>query len=226
MSALRFPLLAAATFLLAACGPKQTAENTEPEPADLTDAEKDAISAAKPFLTAIAARDYAAAYGQLSSHAKARMTLNQFVAPVEKSIAAANEKMAVINPSLPDFEKFLATAANEYGSPAKILSADQVETDAEILAGKGDALERAFTIGLMPESIPAAIRKAAIRAQVGVTLPPAQLKEIADREGLTVEELLKHEDFSPYFNLKVVLVEEDGHLRVGYFEITPASMWD
>lgn len=78
----------------------------------------------------------------------------------------------------------------------------------------------------MPESLPAAIHKASVRAQIGVTLTPAKLKEIADQEGMSVEELEKSEDFSPYFNLKVVLVEEGSGRKVGYFEITPPSMWD
>jgi hypothetical protein len=59
-----------------------------------------------------------------------------------------------------------------------------------------------------------------------VTLTPAQLKEIAEHEGMTIEELQKSEDFAPYCNLKVVLVEEAGSLKVGYFEFTPPSMMD
>jgi hypothetical protein len=41
-----------------------------------------------------------------------------------------------------------------------------------------------------------------------------------------VEELKKEEAFYPYLNLKVVLVEEDGELKVGYFEFLPPSMMD
>lgn len=230
MSALRFSLLFAASLIFAGCDEKsseglespESTEQTEP----LTEPEKKALQAARPFLNAIAAGDYAAAYGQFSSHARARMSLNQFLPPADEAASAANEARGVTNPSVQDFQKFMALAANEYGSPAKVLSADQIETDPKVLAGKGDAMETAFTIGLMPESIPAAIRKASIRAQIGVSLTPGRLKEIADQEGMSVEELQKDEDFSPYFNLKVVLVEESSGLKVGYFEITPLSMWD
>jgi len=38
--------------------------------------------------------------------------------------------------------------------------------------------------------------------------------------------LQKDPDFQPYFNLKVVLVEEASALRVGYFEFLPPSMLD
>jgi hypothetical protein len=41
-----------------------------------------------------------------------------------------------------------------------------------------------------------------------------------------VEELTKDENFDPYFNLKLVLVEEDGEFKVGYFEFLPPSMMD
>jgi hypothetical protein len=101
-----------------------------------------------------------------------------------------------------------------------------MSTDAEELSGKGDAMETAFTIGLMPDSIPANIRKASIRSQVGVELTPERLKEIATQQGVSVEELRKDPDFAPYCNLKVVLVEEGGEWKVGYFEFTPPSMWD
>ena len=49
---------------------------------------------------------------------------------------------------------------------------------------------------------------------------------MAATEGISVEELKKREDFDPYFNLKVVLVEEGGQLKVGYFEFLPPSMMD
>ena len=41
-----------------------------------------------------------------------------------------------------------------------------------------------------------------------------------------MEELKNSPDFEPYFNIKVVLVEENGQLKVGYFEFLPPSMMD
>jgi hypothetical protein len=47
---------------------------------------------------------------------------------------------------------------------------------------------------------------------------------VAATEGITVEELKKSEDFDPYFNLKVVLVDDGGELKIGYFEFPPSMM--
>ena len=49
---------------------------------------------------------------------------------------------------------------------------------------------------------------------------------MAQQQGISVEELKKDEDFDPYCNLKVVLVEEGGQLKVGYFEFLPPSIMD
>ena len=53
-----------------------------------------------------------------------------------------------------------------------------------------------------------------------------ELQNVAQRDGISVEELKKSPDFDPYFNLKVVLVEEGGQLKVGYFEFLPPSIMD
>jgi hypothetical protein len=225
MTFVRLPFLALVSFCLAGCG--GTASEKEAEESDSLSAEQRAIqSAAKPFLDALASGDPAAAYAQLSSHARARMSPSQFFPPKDEAEHAANERKAVTNASERDFQVFVARVANEYGVPSKLISANEIATDPKILGGGGDAMDTAFTIGLMPASIPAEIRKGAVRAQLGVTLPASQLKEIADQQGMTVEELQKTEDFAPYCNVKVVMVEEGGTLKVGYFEFTPPSMWD
>jgi hypothetical protein len=225
MRTFRLPLIAAMSLCIASCGESPKGGEAE-ETESLTPQEKTIRAAAIPFLDAIAAGNIPAAYSQLSSHAKARMSQSQFIQPADEAAHLANEKNAVVNATAQDFQVFVAKAANQYGVPSKVISADQIETDLEILQGKGDAMETAFSIGLISESVPAQIRKGAVRAQIGVKLGAGQLKEIAEREGVTVEELEKSEDFEPYCNLKVVLVEEGGALKVGYFEFTPPSMWD
>jgi hypothetical protein len=230
MALFRFLPLAAAAFLLAGCG-KAPSESTASGPdsteqtEELSPAEKAAVSAAQPFLNAIVNGDYPAAYALLSPYAKASMSPGQFVPPPEKN-SAAHETKALTNPSLQDFQGFMAAAVNHYGKPAKILSSNVMSTDPNELAGKGAAIETAFIIGLMPSSTPVEIRRASVRSQIGVILPPDQLKKIAEERGMTVEELQKDEDSSFYFNLKVVLIEEGGALKVGYFEFTPPSMLD
>jgi len=207
------------SLCLAACGESPKEERTE-EMESLTPEEKTIQAAAKPFLDAVVAGDYPAAYAQLSSHAKVRMSLSQFIQPTDEATHVANQKKAVLNASAQDFQAFVAKAAAEYGASANVISSDQIELDPDMLRGTGDVIESAFSIGLIPETVPAQIRKGAVRAQIGVKLAPGKLKQIADQEGVAVEELEKREDFAPYCNLKVVLVEEGGVLKVGYFEFT------
>ncbi len=231
MNVVRFPLLVVASLVLWGCE-KPASETSESKPGsaeeseELTPEERALVKAARPFLDAIVAEDYAAAQALLSSQAQARMSLNQFVPPEDEKAAAAAEAKAVTNPTVADFQKFMALVETAYGKPSKVLSSDLMSTEPQVLSGKGDAMETAFAIGLMPDSIPANIRKAAVRSQIGVTLSQEKLKAVAEEEGMSVEDLQKNEDFAPYCNLKVVLVDEGGQLKVGYFEFTPPSMWD
>jgi len=70
------------------------------------------------------------------------------------------------------------------------------------------------------------VRRASLRGQIHTELSAPELAKVAQQEGISVEELKKEEDFDPYLNLKVVLVEEGGQLKVGYFEFLPPSMLD
>lgn len=88
------------------------------------------------------------------------------------------------------------------------------------------AMESMFAIGAMPEWIPADVRKASLRRQIHTELSPQELQNVAQREGISVEELQKKADFDAYFNVKIVLVEEGGQLKIGYFEFLPPSIWD
>jgi len=83
-----------------------------------------------------------------------------------------------------------------------------------------------FVIGAMPKSIPTNIRKASLRTKVHTQLSDAEMAKTAKAMETTVEELKKDEDFDPYFNLKIVLIEESGELKVGYFECLPETMMD
>jgi len=227
-------LLGGMLLFLAACGKPSGETRSEATPSappppqeesqSGTPEEKAAIDAGKPFLEAILRADYSAAYDQLSSHAKASMSLSQFVPPSGDS--GAKEPAPLSNVTVQDFQSFMEKAIAFHGKPAKVISSSVMGLGPEALSGKGAAIERAFTIGLMPDTIPVEIRKASIRSQIGVTLSDEELKKTAQQEGISVEELQKDESFSPYCNLKVVLVEEDGKLKVGYFEFTPPSMMD
>ena len=52
------------------------------------------------------------------------------------------------------------------------------------------------------------------------------MKAIAEEVGLHPKDLEDHEEFAPYLTLKMVVVEEAGQLKVGYFEFLPPSVWD
>jgi hypothetical protein len=97
------------------------------------------------------------------------------------------------------------------------------------LGGKGKSMEEKldamFAIGMMPDSIPAGIRKASLRSRLSVELSREQLAETAKAMQMSVEKLKKDPDFQPYVTLKIVLVEEDG-LKVGYFEFLPPGILD
>jgi hypothetical protein len=88
------------------------------------------------------------------------------------------------------------------------------------------AVDSMFAIGAMPDSIPADTRRASLRGQIHTDLSQEELEKVAQTQGVSVEELKKDENFDPYLNLKVVLVEEDGELKIGYFEFLPPSMMD
>ena len=78
--------LAALCLALSGCGKEDTTvqarfkDFSKEQGEKLSPQERQYLSAARPFVNAIAARDYSAAFGCLSSHATARMSLNQFVA--------------------------------------------------------------------------------------------------------------------------------------------------
>jgi hypothetical protein len=188
--------------------------------------EKRVLAAARPFIEAIASGDDAAAYAQLSSHAKTRMSLSQFVVAEDDETIAKYEAEAIHNPTSEDFSMLLKRTAIHFGKPQAVIGVSVMSVDPTVLAGKTEAMERALTIGQIPDSVPAEIRKGSVRAQLLVKLNPDQLREVADQQGRDKDEVEKDESFKPYCNLKAVLVEEGGSLKVGYFEFTPASMWD
>jgi hypothetical protein len=227
-------LIVLCLFIVAGCGSGSSttasvskASGDEPE---LTAEEKPYYDAGKPFYEAIAAADYSKAYGMLSSHAKAQMTLFQFKPGDDDSSAERHQKQKYENVSAAKFSELMAHVEKDLGRPKTLGDLDVFSTDEAVLTRSSKeqlgALDSMFAIGAMPNSIPMTIRKASLRGQVVIELSDEQLAEAAKDNGMSVEELKSNEDFKPYFNLKVVLVEEEGKLRVGYFEFMPPSMLD
>jgi hypothetical protein len=117
-----------------------------------------------------------------------------------------------------------------HGAPRAPKMLHVFSTDADVLNRRSKeefgAMDSMFAIGAMPDWIPADIRRASLRGQIQTELSPQELQNVAQREGISVEDLKKSEDFDPYFNLKIVLVDEGDQLKIGYFEFLPPSMMD
>lgn len=192
--------------------------------------EREYLVAAKPFVIAVANQQYAEAYALLSSHATARMSLNQFAPAQQDADFQRNESSPMINVTAEQFAELMKYVEAAHGTPRAPKMLHVFSTDPEVLNRRSQeelgALDSMFAIGAMPDSIPADIRRASLRGQIHTDLSPEELEKVANEQGISVEELKKDEDFDPYFNLKLVLVEEDGQLRVGYFEFLPPSMMD
>lgn len=192
---------------------------------EATAEERPYIEAARPFVVAMAEQRYDDAYAMLSSHARARMTLNQFCGGLDEAEAHRNQQNPVLNVDAARFKELFGTVTALFGTPAQPEMLYVESLDPAVLSGGGEALEAAFAIGAMPADIPFDIRRAALRGRIGTRHTPERLAQIAEQEGLTIEQL-DDVGFSPYFNFKLVLVDEGGQLKVGYFEFMPPSIWD
>jgi hypothetical protein len=237
----RLTILATAILLpilLTSCGKKgengetQTAQKSEDDFLDkhAKPDERKYLLAAKPFFVAIANRKYADAYALLSSHARSRMSLNQFTPAQQDADFQQNESYPFVNIPAEQFAYLMQYVEAAHGTPRAPKMLAVFSTDPDVLNRRSKeqfgAMDSVFAIGAMPESIPADIRRASLRGQIHTELSPQELEKTAAREGISVEELKKSEDFDLYFNLKVVLVEEGGQLKVGYFEFLPPSIMD
>jgi hypothetical protein len=237
----RVPILIAAILLsvsLTSCGKKgQVGEETTPQTSEDDFLDKDAkpderqyLLAAKPFVVAVANQQYAEAYALLSSHAKARMSLNQFAPADQQANFNQNESNPFVNVTAEQFAYLMQYVEAAHGAPRAPKMLHVFSTDPDVLNRRSKeqfgAVDSMFAIGAMPDSIPGDIRRASLRGQIHTELSPEQLEKVAQDQGISVEELKKDESFDPYFNLKVVLVEEDGQLKVGFFEFLPPSMMD
>jgi len=204
-------------------GKKKTAQKSEDDFLDKNAKpdERKYLMAAKPFFVAVANRKYAEAYALVSSHAKARMSFNQFTPAEEQATFQQYESQPYVNVTAAQFAylmQYVEAALYVFSTNPDVLNRRSKE--------QFGAMDSMFAIGAMPDWIPAKIRRASLRGQIHTELSPEELQNVAQREGISVEQLKKDPDFDPYFNLKVVLVEEGGQLKVGYFEFLPPSIMD
>ena len=225
-------------FFLTSCekkgqaGEKKAVQKSEDDflDKDAKPGERKYLLAAKPFVIAVASRKYADAYALLSSHAKARMSLEQFKPSEQDSDAQQNQAYVFDNVTAEQFAYLMQYVEAAHGAPRAPKMLHVFSTDPDVLNRRSKeqfgAMDSMFAIGAMPEWIPDDIRKASLRGQIHTELSPQELQNVAQRERMSVENLKKSDDFDPYFNFKVVLVEEGGQLKIGYFEFLPPSIWD
>jgi hypothetical protein len=213
-------------------GEKKTVQKSEHDflDKDAKPDERKYLVAAKPFFIAIANRKYADAHALFSRYAIARMSLEQFKPSEQESEAQQNQAYLFDNVTADQFAYLMQYVEAAHGAPRAVETLHVFSTDADVLNRRSKeqlgAVDSMFAIGAMPEWIPADIRKASLRGQIHTQLSPQELQNVAQKQGISVEELKKNGGLDPYFNVKAVLVEDDGQLKIGYFEFLPPSIWD
>ena len=232
IAAILLPVLLASCGKNSADGKKKTAQKSEDDflDKDAKPDERKYLSAAKPFFIAVANRKYADAYALLSAYARARMSLNQFTPAQQDADFQRNETYPMTNVTAEQFAYLMQYVEAAHGAPRAPKMLNVFSTDPNVLNRRSTeqfgAMDSMFAIGAMPDWIPAEIRRASLRGQIHTELSPQALETVAQQQGISLEELKKSEDFDPYFNLKIVLVDEAGQLKIGYFEFLPPSMMD
>jgi len=232
IAAILLPALLTSCGKKGPAGEKNTAQKSEDDflDKDAKPDERKYLVAAKPFFIAVANRKYADAYALLSSHARVRMSFNQFTPAEEQATFQQYESNPYMNVTAEQFAYLMQYVEAARGAPSAPKMLSVFSTDPDVLNRRSreqfGAMDSMFAIGAMPDWIPADIRRASLRGQIHTELSPQELERVAAQQGVTVEALRKSEDFDPYFNLKVILVEENGLLKVGYFEFLLPSMMD
>ena len=231
-AAILLPLLVTSCGKKGQGGEKKTVQKSDDDflDKDAKPDERKYLLAAKPFFIAVANRKYADAYALLSRYAIARMSLDQFKPAQQDSDVQQNQSYAFDNVTAEQFAYLMQYVEAAHGAPRAPKMLHVFSSNPDVLNRRSKqefgVMDSMFAIGAMPDWIPVDIRKASLRGQIHTELSPQELQKVAQREGMSVEDLKKSGDFYPYFNLKVVLVEEGGQLRIGYFEFLPPSIWD
>ena len=187
--------------LVAGCGKKgQNSEKKTVQKSEDDFLDKDAkpderkyLLAAKPFFVAVASRRYADAYALLSSHARARMSLDQFNPAQQDSDSQQSQSYAFDNVTAEQFAYLMQYVEAAHGAPRAPKMLHVFSTDSDVLNRRSKeqlgAMDSMFAIGAMPEWIPADIRRASLRGQIHTELSPQEIEKVAATEGITVDEM-------------------------------------
>jgi predicted Zn finger-like uncharacterized protein len=166
------------------------------------------IKAARPFADAISTGNHEAAFAELSPLALANAYRDQFVPPDDNE----KQRTSIAPLTIESFKEQMAESEKVLGKPKKIEHMYVDSRDPEVLSGRGDAIERMLVMGGTPDGVTASARRACLHVRIDVKHPDFP-DESEDGDG-------------PYLNMRVIVTEEDGELRVGYFELRPPSILD
>ena len=161
--------------MLTGCGKKtqggkeKTAQKSEDDflDKDAKPDERKYLLAARPFFIAIANRKYADAYALLSSHARARMSFNQFTPADDQAIFQQYESQPYMNVTEAQFAYLMQYVEAAHGAPRAPKTLYVFSGDLDVLNRRSKeqfgAMDSMFAIGAMPDWIPANIRRASLR---------------------------------------------------------------
>src|SRR5947208_10407589 len=153
-------------------GEKNTAQKSEDDflDKDAKPEERKYLLAAKPFFIAVAGRKYADAYTLLSSHARARMSFNQFTPAEEQATFQQIESNPYSNVTAEQFAYLMQYVEAARGTPRAPKMLHMFSTDPDVLNRRSKEqfgpMDSMFAIGAMPEWIPADIRRASLRGPI------------------------------------------------------------
>ncbi len=184
--------------------------------------EKEQLLSGQPFHEAIASRNYKEAFRLLSDYAKrdvSRCQVSQNLSIAEQTQLAKEPRITEL--TLAMFQEWMMQFEEIHGTPLRINEMAVDEMDPEILAGRGNTLDTLFSIGVISDEVPSDIRRSAIRSYITGRHTEKNIQYLMEREGLSEAEV--HEYFEPQFEMKTVMVEIDGQLKVGYFEFLKSS---
>src|SRR6266581_77642 len=188
-AAMLLPLLVTSRGKKGQEGKKNTAQKSEDDflDKDAKPDERKYLLAAKPFFVAVANRKYADAYALLSSHARARMSFNQFTPAEEQATFQQYESNPYANVTAEQFAYLMQYVEAARGTPRAPKMLSVFSTDPDVLNRRSKeqfgAMDSMFAIGAMPDWIPANIRRASLRGQIHTELSPQELANVRPEAG-------------------------------------------
>src|SRR5438552_18308449 len=171
IAAILLPLLLTSCGKQGQEGEKKTAQKNEDDFLDkkAKPEERKYLLVAKPFFIAVASRNYPEGYALLSSHAKARMSLNQFTPAQQDADFQRNESYPMTNVTAEQFAYLMQDVEAAHGAPRAPKMLNVFSTDPDVLNRRSKkqfvAMDSMFAIGAMPDWIPADIRRASLRVK-------------------------------------------------------------